>query len=81
MLLTVSYTLHIPCADLTEKRVEKVKEQLQEIFQEALCNRPSLLIFDDIDLLVPGNQEQEVIEWSNHLTFRRYYAVLSWPNM
>jgi SpoVK/Ycf46/Vps4 family AAA+-type ATPase len=61
----------VKCSDLTEKQISKVKEILSDVFKEALSNRPSIVILDDIDLLLPGSQEQEVrIHFSFLIAFR-----------
>ncbi len=51
----------VPCSKLTEKRVDKVKEILQHKFKEAIANSPSVIFFDDLDLLIPDSLEQEVL--------------------
>lgn len=58
---TLVYIEEVSCSELNEIRIDNLKFKLIEIFKRALANRPSLIIFDDLDILITGADEQEVI--------------------
>lgn len=59
--LTTRDISHFSCSETTEGKVDSIKSKIQRIFQEAIANRPSIVLIDDIDLLAQGSDEgQEV---------------------
>lgn len=52
---------HFACSEITEGKTESIKSKIQRNFQTAIANRPSILFFDDIDLLAQSSDDgQEV---------------------
>ncbi|XP_045592696.1 peroxisomal ATPase PEX1 [Procambarus clarkii] len=63
-LSTYPYYMHadiVSCKQLKGKKMQTVEKKLQLIFREAIFKRPSIIILDDIDHLVPsqGSQDQD----------------------
>ncbi|KAJ3049837.1 Peroxisome biosynthesis protein pex1 [Rhizophlyctis rosea] len=55
---TLARTVLVDCPKLTNERVAKVKEKLTDVFSEAVWNSPSVVIMDDLDRLIPAEEEQ-----------------------
>ncbi|KAI9015039.1 P-loop containing nucleoside triphosphate hydrolase protein [Gaertneriomyces semiglobifer] len=53
-----AHTVLVDCAGLAGERVPKVKEAIEESFDRAAWSGPSIVIFDDLDRLIPAEQEQ-----------------------
>lgn len=50
-------SLIIDCTALISERVAKVKESLNETMLRAACHSPAVVVFDDLDRLLPVEQE------------------------
>ncbi len=57
LLLFELDTLYMGCSQYTGVRIETVKAKWRAMFTEALKNGPSVIVLDDLDLLVPPEQE------------------------
>ncbi len=57
--------------------METIKTKLIAILREAVINRPSVIVLDDLDLLIPNAEEQEVRENKNINDINRYGFPLS----
>ncbi|KAL6065431.1 Peroxisome biosynthesis protein pex1 [Balamuthia mandrillaris] len=53
-----AYPIYIPCAELSGVRTESVRSKWKSAFGEAVKNAPSVIILDDLDVLVPAEQEE-----------------------
>ncbi|KAJ3184012.1 Peroxisome biosynthesis protein pex1 [Gaertneriomyces sp. JEL0708] len=53
-----AHSVLVDCAGLAGERVPKVKEAIEESFDRAAWSGPSIVIFDDLDRLIPAEQEQ-----------------------
>ncbi|CAG8696841.1 3353_t:CDS:10 [Cetraspora pellucida] len=47
----------IKCTELSEDRISSVREKLQTCFDDAAWHAPSILLFDDLDRLIPAEVE------------------------
>ncbi|CAG8436460.1 4148_t:CDS:10 [Funneliformis mosseae] len=56
-LQTLAYCLVVRCTELTEERVSSVKDKLQQWFDDAAWHAPSIILFDDLDRLIPAEVE------------------------
>ncbi|RIA82621.1 P-loop containing nucleoside triphosphate hydrolase protein, partial [Glomus cerebriforme] len=62
---TVAYNLErdlqtlafIRCTELTEERISSVRDKLQQWFDDAAWHAPSIILFDDLDRLIPAEVE------------------------
>ncbi|CAG8648273.1 4579_t:CDS:10, partial [Paraglomus occultum] len=54
---TLAHCVTVKCADATEDRISTVKEKLQQCFDEAAWRAPSVILFDDLDRLIPAEVE------------------------
>ncbi|CAG8444884.1 8505_t:CDS:10 [Ambispora leptoticha] len=54
---TLAYTLVIKCTDVAEDRVSTIREKLQQWFDDAAWHAPSIILFDDLDRLIPAEVE------------------------
>lgn len=58
---TLVFFDQVRCSELSDVRLETVKAKLTETFRNALANRPSLILFDDLDLLIPESSEDQPV--------------------
>ncbi|CAG8643526.1 36497_t:CDS:10, partial [Racocetra persica] len=56
-LNTLAYCSVIKCTELSEDRISSVREKLQTFFDDAAWHAPSILLFDDLDRLIPAEVE------------------------
>ncbi|CAG8475766.1 8707_t:CDS:10 [Ambispora gerdemannii] len=54
---TLAYTLVIKCTDAAEDRVSTIREKVQQWFDDAAWHAPSIILFDDLDRLIPAEVE------------------------
>ncbi|KND02495.1 AAA family ATPase peroxin 1 [Spizellomyces punctatus DAOM BR117] len=54
---TLAYTLVITCTSLVSERIAKIKDLWQETIYKAAWHGPSIIVFDDLDRLIPAEQE------------------------
>lgn len=54
---SLSYSIFVECRNLRGLKMETVKAKLNEIFDEATSHAPSVVIFDNLDALVPEEDE------------------------
>lgn len=45
------------CLELSEDRLSTISEKMQRIFDIAAFKAPSIVIFDDFEILCPAEQE------------------------
>ena len=69
----------IDCHKLRGKRVEPLRKQLQSEIEESVYRQPSLLVIEDLDILLPNNSQIEDKQERLHvekcaLVFRRLLA-------
>ena len=57
----------VQCSDLCDKKLEWVEMKLTDIFQEAIANRPSLILMDDIHLIMEGSDANSQESSSNEV--------------
>ncbi|KAF0467794.1 AAA-domain-containing protein [Gigaspora margarita] len=56
-LNTLAYCSVIKCTELSEDRISSVREKLQTFFDDAAWHAPGILLFDDLDRLIPAEVE------------------------
>ncbi|PRP80011.1 adenosinetriphosphatase [Planoprotostelium fungivorum] len=56
---SMAYTEIFQCGGWADKKIESVKARLTQVLKRVVQNRPSVLLFDDIDLLTPPSDEAE----------------------
>ncbi|GBC05391.1 hypothetical protein RclHR1_00620031 [Rhizophagus clarus] len=56
-LQTLAYCLVVKCTELTEERISSVRDKLQQLFDDAAWHAPSIILFDDLDRLIPAEVE------------------------
>ncbi|CAG8433869.1 7006_t:CDS:10 [Diversispora eburnea] len=54
---TLAYCSVIKCIELSEDRISSVRDKLQQYFDDAAWHTPSILLFDDLDKLIPAEVE------------------------
>ncbi|KAF1329603.1 Peroxisome biogenesis factor, partial [Globisporangium splendens] len=54
---SLSYSIFVECRNLRGLKMETVKAKLNEIFEEANSHAPSVVILDNLDALVPEEDE------------------------
>jgi peroxin-1 len=47
----------VRCTELTEERISSVRDKLQQLFDDAAWHAPSIILFDDLDRLIPAEVE------------------------
>lgn len=53
----MAYSIFVECRNLRGAKMETVKTKLTEIFDEAAVHAPSIVVFDNLDALVPEEDE------------------------
>ncbi|KAK9237845.1 P-loop containing nucleoside triphosphate hydrolase protein [Lipomyces kononenkoae] len=51
------YSFRVSCSDFAEERIQVIKEAIQKWFAEASWYSPSVVIFEDVDKLMPSEVE------------------------
>ncbi|KAI8922094.1 P-loop containing nucleoside triphosphate hydrolase protein [Powellomyces hirtus] len=64
----LAYSIFVNCVELATERVIKVKDILQETIYKAAWHSPSIVVFDDLDRLLPAEQEHADSSRSRQLT-------------
>ena len=49
--------LVVKCTELTEERISSIRDKLQQWFDDAAWHAPSIILFDDLDRLIPAEIE------------------------
>ncbi|KAI8803942.1 P-loop containing nucleoside triphosphate hydrolase protein [Cladochytrium replicatum] len=62
-----AFPIYVNCVQLSNERIPRVKESILRAIQEAAWHAPSILIFDDLDRLIPADQEHNDTPRSTHL--------------
>jgi SpoVK/Ycf46/Vps4 family AAA+-type ATPase len=57
----LTYTTRIQCSELSGLRLDTIRTKITETFSRAVQNQPSIVIFDDLDVLAPNDQRETVI--------------------
>ena len=53
----LSHTTWVDCAALRHQKLATVKKRLRAAWQDAACHAPAIIVFDDLDALVPKPEE------------------------
>ncbi|KAI9199853.1 P-loop containing nucleoside triphosphate hydrolase protein [Polychytrium aggregatum] len=53
------YDLYLDCREIVQESTQSIERRLRQIFADALWRAPSLVLLDNIDVLVPAENEQQ----------------------
>ncbi|GBG90573.1 hypothetical protein CBR_g50916 [Chara braunii] len=54
-----AYSVFVKCDSLVGGQIEQLKTRMEGVFQEALEHAPSVIVFDDLDALLPNEERQD----------------------
>lgn len=71
--------LRLSCSELSGARHDGILNSLEHAFSEAILCQPTVLILDDIDIILPNEQQDVSQSWqlSVHLSTRRTFCTLA----
>ncbi|EFA82983.1 peroxisomal biogenesis factor 1 [Heterostelium album PN500] len=56
---SLAYVVKLNCSELKEVKVEKIRKILAKTFEKVENSRPSILLFEDLDAILPNPNEQD----------------------
>ena len=72
----LSHVQHISCTPLANQRVSQLQAKFQEVFKIAAWHAPSIVVFDDLDRLMPAEMEHVDSFRSQHIA-SLFYDIAS----